>query len=307
MGCTFDIWLASEDRYSAEIALGGAKRFVDDSELVMSRFKPESELSRLNRRSGERIKISEDLIDAVAAAVDAAEASGGLYDPTVLPALLAAGYDRSFAEMNQTATRPSSNTQSNDLGRWYDIEIDEPSNSITLPLGIQLDLGGIGKAWAAHEAAELLWTVGPCIVSAGGDIAVKGEPYPGDRWSIAVRDPFGGKLPLTTLEITNCGVATSGVDFRKWEQNGKQQHHLIDPRTGQPAITDLLSVTVVAPHVLTAEQFALSAMIVGLDDGLTMIEKKSGIEGLFVRSDGKIAESSGFKSLCVTGRSGGGE
>jgi FAD:protein FMN transferase len=216
-------------------------------EAVLTRFRPESELSRLNRDGA--IDASRDLLRVVELAIDARERTDGRFDPTVHDALVAAGYDRTFAEVGDGALgepRPAGGDVRSRDGR------------IELGTGVQLDLGGIGKGYAAERAAELLALAGPCLVNAGGDIAVRGG-----AWLVGVEQ--------TTLELADGGLATSGRDRRTWVRSGREQHHLIDPRTGAPAETALLRVTVVAADAVEAEVQAKNVFLGGPADACAYV------------------------------------
>jgi FAD:protein FMN transferase len=125
---------------------------------------------------------------------------------------------------------------------------------ITLEEGVRIDLGGIGKGYAAERAAELLATAGPCLVNAGGDIATRGGV-----WPVGVETG----TEAITLELSGGALATSGRDRRTWRRAGRTLHHVIDPRTGVPAETDVLRVTVVASDAVAAEIAATSLFLVG--------------------------------------------
>ncbi len=117
-------------------------------------------------------------------------------------------------------------------------------------------LGGVAKGWAAQQAMRRLKQYGPALVDAGGDIAVSGLKAGGQPWLVGIDDPWHVAENLGTLRLGRCGVATSGRDHRRWQQDGRWQHHIIDPRTGEPAVTDVLTATVVAPNVMEAEMAA---------------------------------------------------
>ena len=184
----------------------------------MSRFRDDSELSRLNR-DGRIAAASPDLVRVVELALEAREATGGLFDPTVHDAVVAAGYDRTF-----DAVRPGRDRDSRATSRTAAAAASASTGStIELEPGTRLDLGGIGKGYAVDRVAELLAVVGPCLVNAGGDLAVRGG-----AWPVGVTDEL-------TLELTRGGIATSGRDRRRWLRGGEERHHLIDPSTGRPA------------------------------------------------------------------------
>ncbi len=300
MGSSFDLWVACKSGEAARMALSDARRFVDDAEQVMSRFREDSDLSALNRKAGQRAEVVPMLFKVIQVALEAASRSKGIYDPTVLPALVAAGYDRSFVDLqNDDAPFAAAEAAPQAVAdqAWNLIELDESDHAITLPAGVQIDLGGIGKAWAAHRAADILEHTGPCIVSAGGDVTVRGEAYPGEGWFVAIKDPLCPERQIANLEVSTSGVATSGIDRRRWTRNGVTAHHIIDPRTGRPAETDLLSVTVIAPDVLIAERLALTAMVLGSQRALDLTENECATEALLVLVDGRRLHTSRFSTL----------
>lgn len=137
---------------------------------------------------------------------------------------------------------------------------------------MRLDLGGIAKGWAADIAAQRLAKAGPALIDAGGDIAVSGPMADGSPWPIAIANPFAPEDSLGLLLLVRGAVATSGRDYRRWTRGGVEQHHIIDPRTGQPAQTDVLSATIVAPDGPAAEMAAKVALILGSQAGLAWLD-----------------------------------
>jgi FAD:protein FMN transferase len=240
MGTTIELLVDAEHAEAAE-------REFHRLESLLSRFRQSSELSQLNRNGA--LDAGPDLLRVVTLALDARERTDGRFDPTIHDAIVAAGYDRTFAELTDGVLgdpRPAGGGVEIGGGR------------ITLSPGVRLDLGGIGKGYAAERAAELLAVAGPCLVNAGGDIAVRGG-----AWPVGVED--------VTLELSSGGLATSGVDRRFWRRGGRMQHHLIDPRTGGPARTDLLRVTVVADDAVEAEVQAKNVFLGGPTDGCAYV------------------------------------
>jgi thiamine biosynthesis lipoprotein len=234
------------DADEADRALDVAEAEIHRLERLLSRFREDSELSQLNRDGS--IDASIDLRRVVQLAVEARERTGGRFDPTVHDAVVAAGYDRSFEDVapdgHARCQAPAA------AGGGVSVE----GTRITLEPGVRIDLGGIGKGYAAERAAELLALAGPCLVDAGGDIATRGG-----SWPVGVEttgDPI-------TLELRDVALATSGRDRRRWRRGGRELHHLIDPRTGAPASTDLLRVTVVAPDAVDAEVAAKALFLAG--------------------------------------------
>jgi thiamine biosynthesis lipoprotein len=234
------------DAENADAALDAAEQEFHRLEALLSRFLDDSELSRLNCEGS--IDAGPDLLRVVTLALDARRYTGGRFDPTVHDAVVAAGYDRTFAEIEpERDTRAGAPAPG--AGR---VLVD--GSRIQLEAGVRLDLGGIGKGYAAERAADLLATAGPCLVNAGGDIATRGG-----SWPVGVET--GGE-PLT-LELSGAALATSGRDRRRWKRNGRELHHLIDPLTGEPAKSDVLRVTVVADDAVEAEVRAKSLFLAG--------------------------------------------
>jgi FAD:protein FMN transferase len=217
-------------------------------EGLLSRFLADSELSSLNRRG--RLVAGPDLLAVVGAALAARERTEGRFDPTVHEALVAAGYDRTFQDIEAGDAGPLACGEACGGG----VEIDSATGSIVLDPGVKLDLGGIAKGYAVDRALRILSAAGPALVDAGGDIAVSGKP-----WPIGVETSTG----TLTLEVREHAVATSGRDRRRWRAPDGERHHLIDPATGRPAEGELLRATVVAPTALEAEVLAKSLFLAG--------------------------------------------
>ncbi len=238
MGTEMELLVDADD---ADRALDAAAAEIHRLESVLTRFRP-SELTTLNREG--ELDAGPDLVRVVELALAARDDTDGLFDPTVHDALVAAGYDRTFDEITDGPALPPT-----PAGGGVRVE----GSRIVLDRGVRLDLGGIGKGYAAERAAEILATAGPCLVNAGGDIAVRGG-----SWPVGVEH--------LTLELTAGGIATTGRDRRRWQRGGREHHHLIDPRTGAPAETELLRVTVVASDAVEAEFAAKSLFLGGKPD-----------------------------------------
>lgn len=256
-------------------------------EDTLSRFKPDSELSRLNRTFDQPVHVSQSLWDVFGTALIAEEETAGLVTPTVLDAVIESGYDRSFDLLPRFQYHHGSTvlTQTSPLSL---VIYDEVEKTICLPEGLRLDFGGIAKGWAAHKTAEQLMMFGPVLVDAGGDIAISGRQSDGEPWRVGVRNPLSPNEDILILQLGRCGVATSGRDRRRWYQNGLLHHHVIDPRTGLPAETDILTATVIAPTVMQAEAAAKAALIMGSADGLDFIDANPDLAGLFILDFGEV-------------------
>jgi thiamine biosynthesis lipoprotein len=263
-------------------------------EQLFSRFKPDSELNRLNGNNGKPFHVSSQLWEVLTLSLENARTSDGLVTPAVLDQLELAGYDRSFEQIQNNAVKkyliPA------DEPRLDEIVLDEVTRTVTLPKHLRLDLGGVAKGWAAHQAMLRLREFHPALVDAGGDIAVSGPLANGDAWPVGVRDPLNPGSNVALLGLKNSSVATSGTDYHRWMMNGAWQHHLIDPRTGNPANTDLLIATVIAPDVMAAEMAAKMILILGSEGGKEWLEQQPELEGLLILAEGgTLLPSRGWK------------
>ena len=250
-------------------------------EQTLSRFIADSELSRLNSAAGAPVAVSDLLYSVLATALTAARATEGVYDPAMLEQLEKIGYDRTFDAIRASDFDPIIPGEPG--GRWRGIKVNPIYREVTLPAGIKLDFGGIAKGMAVDAALERLREHGisPALVNAGGDLAVLGLLPTGDTWLIAVP----GRERYWSLPLYHGAVATSGIARRNWRQGNIVRHHLLDPRTGLPAQSDLWSVTVVADRCEQAEVAAKVAFILGSRQGAEFLHKHS-IAGLLVRKDG---------------------
>ncbi len=250
-----------------EIVVGGAtrhettavERLFEALEAALSRFRPGSDLERLNRSPSETTVVSPLLATALDDALRAAAATHGLFDPTIAAALEAAGYDRTFSEIEPGPAR-----EAVPAGRWREIRLS--GLLVRRPVGLRLDLNGVVKGRAVDDALALL--EGEGFVSAGGDLAARGE--------LVVALPGGD-----TVTLHAGALATSGVTTRAWQRDGGgSAHHLIDPATGAPADVRWSCVTVCAATCLAADVAAKTAFLLG-DEGPAWIEQH-GLQGRFL-------------------------
>ncbi len=240
-----------------------AREFIQLSELRFTRFTETSELAELNRSAGKWFQASPEMLQVLEAALHLVEKTDGLFNPAILPALKLAGYDRSLDEI-KNATGRTGPVQVLEMQDFRTIELDPGQLSVRLPEGMQVDLGGIAKGWIAEQAARrLAESAQACAVSAGGDMYLVNLPQDEPDWVIGLEDPLHPERDLAILHLRPGAVATSSVTKRTWHYNGRSQHHLIDPRTGQPAITEWLSVTVWAAEAMQAEVYAKALLIGG--------------------------------------------
>lgn len=289
MGCQMLAALDTDDA-SARETLAQVPVWFAQWEASLSRFRKDSELGALNRADRQPVRVSETMWQVLDAALHAARKSDGLVVPTLLDAVEAAGYDRSFESLDTSAV--STNTTSlKPIAGWRAIERDARTRTVRLPRGMRLDFGGMAKGWAADRAVRRLSTVAPALVDAGGDISISDAMASGEAWPIAIADPFKVDADLDLLRVNRGGVATSGRDYRRWQRDGKWLHHIIDPRTGAPAETDVLTATVIGPTTAEAEVAAKVALILGNQTGMQWIEARPELAGLLVLENGQVVRS----------------
>jgi FAD:protein FMN transferase len=276
-----------------EATLEQVRVFFGKVEHALSRFLPESELSRLNRASGHPFSASPVLFEVVEGALNSAQLTGGIFNPAILPFLNAAGYDHSFELLKEPPSAIVYNTPAV-IPDWQGIRLDALTQIITLPAGCRLDLGGIAKGWTVDRAGQMLNKFSHFAVNAGGDIVAGGSQIDGQPWAIGVSDPLDSERHLLTLPISGRAVCTSTTAKRKWQSNGVWHHHLIDPRSGRPSESGVISATVVAPTAVLAETFSKAALILGPLAGRRLIESQPDIYGMLVLKDGSCLKTSRF-------------
>ena len=265
-----------------EVVVGGAngveeaavERLFETLEASLSRFRPDSDLERLNTSPADAVIVSPLLATAIDDALGAAAATAGVCDPTIAAALDAAGYDRTFEEIQEIEqSRPGEPVPA---GRWREIRVS--GLLVRRPAGLRLDLNGVVKGRAVDDALALL--EGPGFVSAGGDLAARGE--------LVVALPGEG-----TVTLRSGALATSGITTRSWQRyGGGVAHHLIDPATGAPSDSPWECVTVCAATCLAADVAAKTAFLLG-DEGPAWLERR-GLQGRFLATDGEILLAGGW-------------
>ena len=263
-----------------ELVSMGAHR-VELLEQCWSRFRSTSELTHLNSLAGTGpVSVSEDLLTLVDIMLEAWKATGGLFDPTVIDSMNALGYDRDFASVIARDAIAAVTAQVKKAPGMSDIVIDEESMTVSLPAGVGIDPGAIGKGLAADIIVEELMNAGAegVLVNLGGDIVFAGSPGSDDPWVMAILDeripPDVDDRVVRHLEFeagTDHGaVATSTTLKRVWADG---RHHVIDPRTGDVARTDLVQATIAASTGWWAEVAATTALLLGSEKAESWLDE----------------------------------
>jgi thiamine biosynthesis lipoprotein len=281
--------------------IGPARAIADEKlaevDLACSRFRPDSELSRLNAAGGEPVTVSQTLADLLGAALRAAQLSDGAVDPTCGAALVALGYDRDFADVLAAGSSGQSEAGIPVPG-WRSVHLDQQRRSVWLANGAELDLGATAKAWAADQCAGQITGQLRCgvLVSLGGDVAAAGEP-PAGGWRIRVTDDHAAPDTASgqTVAISSGGLATSSITVRAWSAGGRPVHHIVDPASGSPATTCWRTVSVAAGTCTDANTASTAAIIRGSAapgwlSGLGLPARLVGRDGTIVTTAGWPAD-----------------
>jgi len=265
-----------------------ARARIDQLEQRWSRFIADSEISVLNRSAGEYVEVSDDTRLLVERAIEAWRISGGSFDPTVLGAVIRAGYDRSFDTLGDA---PSAGISALLLG-CTDIEITE--HGVRLPAGTGFDPGGIGKGLAADLVAEATMAEGAdgVCINLGGDLRVHGRSPEGDGWTIDIEHPLSS-APIARVGVAEGAVATSTTLRRQWKVDGAPRHHLIDPATGLPSDSDLTLACVITANAWAAEVLAKAVLLRGSTHPFDLLGG-TGAQALVVDWEGRIDATDGF-------------
>lgn len=284
MGTTVEVQTSATDLPEAVRMAHNLFRNWDES---LSRFRPQSELSALNRAAGRPFAASELLFAVVARALMWARMTDGTFDPALLHQIKRLGYDRTFSEIGTDTELPQLASDVSAGGGWLEVELDLERQEITVPAGVALDLGGIAKGMAVDAALAALQACGitTALVNAGGDLAVRGAPPDHDAWPIGV-DALRGE----TILLRRGAMATSGVLRRRWRQGGIDRHHLLEPETGYPARRGLSTVSVIAATCEEADVAATTAFVRGARSGARFLASR-GLAGILVTSSGEVVRA----------------
>ena len=280
--------LVVTDPLSLRTAQAAVDRVIKAIDATASRFREDSELSRLNAAPEREVLVSPLLAQAIAASLRGAELTGGAVDPTVGKAIKLAGYDADFAQvikdggpLRVRATR---------VPGWQAIRFEAATRRVWIPRGVEIDLGATAKALASDLAAKAAANAiegGGVLVSLGGDIAVAGEA-PSGGWPVQVSEDSGAPLDDSeeTVTINDGGIATSSTTVRRWTRGGVVLHHIIDPATGLPVDGPWRTATVAAATCVDANIASTAAIVMG-HDALAWLERQ-GLAARLVDQEGRI-------------------
>lgn len=271
-----------------------ARERLERLERLWSRFITSSDISRINLAGGRPTVVDADTLTLVATMVEGWRVTAGRYDPTVLPVLLANGYDRSVDDAERVTVTAGGPLR---VGAVAAFAIDAASSTVTLPPGSVLDPGGIGKGLAADLTVGELIAAGArgALVSIGGDMSMAGEPAQPGGWYVTVERAARAEGDVCTLAVSEGGVATSSTRSRRWTHGGSTRHHLVDPALGIEATTDLAAVTVIATRGWLAEAHATAALLAGSTGALEYF-RANDVTGIALTTTGDVVASDDLRA-----------
>lgn len=291
MGTAVRVELWCDDRRAGEAAISAVMDEMHRIDRAMSPFKPESELSRINRdAAAQAVPLSEEMFKLIARSIEFSQLSGGAFDITYASAGCLYDYREHVKPTDEALAQACAA-----IG-YQHLILDEQARSVRFARpGVRIDLGGFAKGHAVDNGAAILRRRGitNAIVSAGGDSHVLGDRR-GRPWTIGVRDPRKAGEVVAVLPLEDVAISTSG-DYERYfdDESGVRCHHVIDPKTGKSP-SSVHSVTILAADGLTTEGLSKSVFVLGLEKGMRLIESQAGVDAVVVDSAGVLHYSSGL-------------
>ena len=301
MGTEIEGVLCAEPEQAAKV-WSAIRETIEHFADRFTRFSPASELSQLNAQAGVAVKVSEDMMAILGAAESMWHATHHLVDPSIGYAVISAGYDKSFELLAPVEHRPLPKMKMIRANMSL-VEIRNATNQVKMPIGVNLDFGGLGKGYLLDHLAQIIEQVTVKYwISLGGDMIVSGTDLEDRAWPVGVQDPHQPDKNLGTLQLSPSRwcVATSSTLKRRGVRNGQTWHHIIDPRTGRPSTSDVVSATVVTLSGLEGDAFAKTVLLQGSDEGIRWAEQQPSVEALVVTASGQKKMTTGMQRLFIT-------
>ena len=263
-------------------------------ELLLGRFNPESRLFALNAAAGEWVDAGEELANVLCAALGYCERTGGLFDITMGGVCRLWDFKRGVVPDDAVVAEALAHVD------WRNVQVEGTRARITDPQAT-IDLGGMAKGYIADRVIGLLKCHGATtgVINLGGNVACLGSKPDGSAWNVGLRAPVpsGGSLQaasFASVSVRGKSVVTSGVYERSFMRNGRVLHHILDPRTGKPAETDVLSATVVADKSLDADGYTTALIVMGAERALAFAERTPGIEAILLTTNAHLLKTTGI-------------
>lgn len=280
------VYLATDDPATLPRAGDVARRVLHLVDRTCSRFRDDSDLSRVNAAPGEWVAVDPVLVAATSVALEAAEATDGLVDPCLGRTMVALGYDTTIRSVRTRDPRsfPAPLPYRHRPHAWREVRLD-PEGALRIPSDCALDLGATAKAWAADLVAAAVADELGCraVVSLGGDVRIHGREGP--AWPVRVTEsPADADAELVLL--AGGGLATSSTCARRWRTGDTEQHHLLDPRTGRPVDGPWRTATATGPTCVAANVATTAALVLG-DQAVGWLSERS-VTARLVALDGTV-------------------
>lgn len=282
------------------VALREVEMLCARYELLLSRFNPESRLFALNAAAGKWVDVGEGLANVLRAALGYCEGTGGLFDITTGGVCRLWDFKRGVVPDDAAIAEALAHVD------WRNVQVEGARARITDPR-TAIDLGGMAKGYIADRVIDLLKrraaTTG--VINLGGNVACLGSKPDGSAWNVGLRAPVpsGGSLQtasFASVSVRGKSVVTSGIYERSFVRNGRVLHHILDPRTGKPAETDVLSATVIADKSLDADGYTTALIVMGADEALTFAEQTPGIEAILLTTNAHLLKTTGITAKGTT-------
>jgi thiamine biosynthesis lipoprotein len=290
MGTQVSVEVNHAQRATAQRGIDAVMAEMRRIDAKMSPHKPDSELSQVNKYASDRpVKVSQELMIVLNRSVNFSKMTNGTFDVT----FASAGFLYDFH--NHLKPKPGELQKAVDVIDYRQMVLDNRANTVKFNKpGMKIDLGGIGKGYAVDRSINILKQLGiqDALVTAGGDTRVIGERW-GRPWNIGVRDPRDAKKQVAMIPLENVAVSTSGDYERFFEENGVRYHHIIDPKTGDSA-RKVQSVTIIGDEATTTDALSTSVFILGVRNGLTMINALPKVDAVIVDNEGKLHYTNGL-------------
>jgi thiamine biosynthesis lipoprotein len=284
-------------RKETEKALEGIKEIFENNEKIFSRFREDSELSRLNSSLRKKMNVSEEMWKVLELCIGYNAKTDGYFDPRIIGNLEKIGYDKSFKKNDFSSDVEIDDIlEKNDTRLAHDVLLDEFKKTVQFKK--RIDVAGVVKGYTVDKAAGYLIRKGfnNFIVEAGGDIFAGGADEKKENWIIDVEGVSKEKI---MLKLNNEGIATSGIGRRRWRRGGKKVHHLINPKDPENFPLDLKGVTVISKNTTEADVLAKSLFLMGKESGIKFANGQ-GIKALFLDYKGNVYLSEAMKEKLIT-------
>ena len=262
-------------------ALDAAVQKINEYDVLLD--VDSGDIGNINAHAGEFVQVSTEVYQLLSDCIELSRQTDGAFDITV------GRYVELWGFRSQTRVPNDGEiTEAADFVGWDKIELSD--GKVKIPKGMQLDLGAVAKGWAAGKLKELLTEDGvdSAILSLGGNVTTLGKKPDGTLFNIAIRDPDNPDAFLDSVQVSDCAVVTSGSYMRYFEQDGVRYHHIIDPKTGKPAQSGLVSATVICTDDTAADALATALFVMGADKASAFLKDHPEISVILVKTDGEI-------------------